>query len=351
MRNSPGSPGARRSRSHPDGRTVTASTRAGTVNSTTRPHARAHQDPPRPADRGLPRQTTPQREEQPRSDPQPQTPPRASRLPPPARPQQHPDHHLLDIGAMRGKRGARGSRASRDVRRGRGGADPALKEGSRRGRRNSRRRMNAGLARDRSAWVWVGRLLRLVHRRPEDLIGSTVRSTRRAGGSGGTAGRTKSAIANRRPAWTARSARRCMPGWSAGGPNDGGGREGRTPASTAPGTFSTRLRREGSGHSAGVAVIPRRHHAEAAHSCSPSSTPRRRPAALVPLACLGRRCLGLRSCLTHPHGPLLAAASPHSRARPLRGGRPSSPTGRAVRPCAMSARGRRRGPCAAPWRR
>ena len=55
---------------------------------------------PRPADRGLPRQTTPQRQDQPGSDPQPQTPPRPPRLPPPPRPQQRPDHHLLDIGAI-----------------------------------------------------------------------------------------------------------------------------------------------------------------------------------------------------------------------------------------------------------
>src|SRR5450755_1163554 len=64
------------------------------------PHARAHQDPPRPADRGLPRQAAQQREDQQGSDPQPQTPPRPPRLPPPARPQQRPDHHLLDTGAI-----------------------------------------------------------------------------------------------------------------------------------------------------------------------------------------------------------------------------------------------------------
>src|ERR1019366_7228810 len=64
------------------------------------PHARAHQNPPRPTDRDLPRQTTQQRQDQQRSDPQPQTPPRPTRLPPSPRPQQRPDHDLLDIGAV-----------------------------------------------------------------------------------------------------------------------------------------------------------------------------------------------------------------------------------------------------------
>ena len=44
------------------------------------PHARPHQAPPRPPDRGLHRQTTPERQNQQRSDPQPQTPPRPPRL-------------------------------------------------------------------------------------------------------------------------------------------------------------------------------------------------------------------------------------------------------------------------------
>src|ERR1035437_8884021 len=64
------------------------------------PHAPPHQNPPRPADSGLHRQATQQREDQQGSDPLPQTPPRPTRLPPPPRPQQRPDHHLLDIGAI-----------------------------------------------------------------------------------------------------------------------------------------------------------------------------------------------------------------------------------------------------------
>src|ERR1035437_1424524 len=81
------------------------------------PHARPHQNHPRPPDRGLHRQTTQERQDQQRSDPQPQTPPRPRRLPPTPQPRARSHDHLLDIGGLREPRSRR--RAGRSRRRGR----------------------------------------------------------------------------------------------------------------------------------------------------------------------------------------------------------------------------------------
>ena len=76
-------------------------TPAATANSTKPSTCSPYHDPPRPADRGLPRQTTPATAKPTEKHPQPQTPPRPTRLPAPRTlPGESQHSTALDIGAI-----------------------------------------------------------------------------------------------------------------------------------------------------------------------------------------------------------------------------------------------------------